>query len=326
MAKVYFRADASQRIGLGHITRSLALADMLKENHDVYFLTQSPTKEVLWQIQEVTDNIIQLSPSKDYLAEAQLIADKYLEGGEIVVLDGYAFQTEYQNIIKSKARKLVCIDDLHACHFVANAVINHAGGVKESDYSCEPYTKLYLGLKYALLRRPFIEASKQKREATKIESAFICFGGSDVANFTAKALEVCLKSQVFKEIYVVVGSAYRYIQSLRCLLDTCKNVFLYQDLSARDLCKVMQKCQFAIVSSSSIAIEAWAMNLEIVLIVLTAKNQEDIYRGFLGYPNFYAYRFSLPDEITIAKIVEKYRPSERIESIELQTENLISIF
>ena len=49
--KVYIWADASQDIGYGHFTRSLALADMLKADFDCTFFTQYPTnyqkKEVL---------------------------------------------------------------------------------------------------------------------------------------------------------------------------------------------------------------------------------------------------------------------------------------
>lgn len=40
---MYFRADADDTIGYGHWVRSLALADMLKEDFECIFCTQSPT-------------------------------------------------------------------------------------------------------------------------------------------------------------------------------------------------------------------------------------------------------------------------------------------
>lgn len=288
VAKVYFRADASQRIGLGHITRSLALADMLRENHDVYFLTQSPTKEVLRQIQEVTDNIIQLSPSDDYLAEAQLIADKYLEGEEIVVLDGYTFQTEYQAIIKSKARKLICIDDLCTYHFLADAVINHAGGLKREDYSCEPYTKLYLGIEYAILRNPFIEAAKKDRKIESIDNAFVCFGGSDPMNITEKVLVACIESCMFKQIHVVVGSAYRYLSKLESTARCHRDVYIYHNLNASGLQSVMEKCHLGIVSASTIAYECIAIGMYLI-VGKYIENQEAIYNG-LNLENIFRVR------------------------------------
>ena len=78
-----------------------------------------------------------------------------LQGNEIVVLDGYNFDTVYQTEIKSKGCKLVCIDDIHAYHFVADVVINHAPDISREQYSCESYTKLYLGTEYLLLKKLF---------------------------------------------------------------------------------------------------------------------------------------------------------------------------
>ena len=37
MQKIYFRADASATIGYGHFIRTLALADMLKDDFDCTF-------------------------------------------------------------------------------------------------------------------------------------------------------------------------------------------------------------------------------------------------------------------------------------------------
>ena len=42
--KIYFRADAGPEIGYGHYIRSLALADMLKDDFDCTMFTQTPTE------------------------------------------------------------------------------------------------------------------------------------------------------------------------------------------------------------------------------------------------------------------------------------------
>ncbi|MFN3316982.1 MAG: UDP-2,4-diacetamido-2,4,6-trideoxy-beta-L-altropyranose hydrolase, partial [Raineya sp.] len=283
ISRIYFRADGNTKIGLGHVTRSLALADMLKERFDIFFLIQEPSEQVIAQIREVTNQIIVLPKTENYLEEAQWIAQNYLTGKEIVVLDGYHFQTEYQKVIKDTGVKLVCIDDLHAWHFVADVVINHAGGVKESDYSCEPYTKLCLGLEYALLRRPFLEAAKQERVIEKIENVFICFGGSDPNNFTEKALKACMEADIFKEIHAVVGSAYAYYEVLKSLTSEEKNVFLYQNLNAQDLCRAMEKCHLGIVPASSIAYECLAVGMYLILGYYT-ENQKELYKGLVSMP------------------------------------------
>lgn len=76
-----------------------------------------------------------------------------------MVLDNYFFTTDYQRAIKEKGCCLVCVDDMHDKHYVADVVINH-GLTDESLFDVEPYTKLCLGFDWALLRHPFIEAVK----------------------------------------------------------------------------------------------------------------------------------------------------------------------
>ena len=41
--KIYFRADAGGSIGYGHFIRTLALADMLKDDFECVFYTKTPT-------------------------------------------------------------------------------------------------------------------------------------------------------------------------------------------------------------------------------------------------------------------------------------------
>ena len=119
--RIFFRADASPTIGYGHYIRSLALADMLKQDFDCTMFTQMPTDYQLREVQSVC--------SIRYLSDTDAKFDEFLDklhGDEIVVLDNYFFTTDYQRAIKSKGCKLVCIDDMHDKYFVADAIINSA--------------------------------------------------------------------------------------------------------------------------------------------------------------------------------------------------------
>src|SRR5215472_8000900 len=123
--KVIFRVDGNGKIGLGHISRCCALADMLKGDFEVYFYTRATSEPILEGVKKYCVGVFILNDAISYEEEAvQWI--KPLKGDEIVVLDGYDFITYYQQKIKDKGSKLVCIDDIHACHFVADALINHA--------------------------------------------------------------------------------------------------------------------------------------------------------------------------------------------------------
>ena len=82
--KIFFRADADKQIGYGHFVRSLALADMIKEDFDCIFFTQSPTEYQKREIQKVCP-LIEL-PSNDTKLVVFL---NFLQGDEIVFLDNY---------------------------------------------------------------------------------------------------------------------------------------------------------------------------------------------------------------------------------------------
>ena len=85
--KIYFRADAGPEIGYGHYIRSLALADMLKQDFDCTMYTQTPTDYQLRECESVCPIVV--LPNDDSKFDKFL---EYLHGDEIVVLDNYFLQ------------------------------------------------------------------------------------------------------------------------------------------------------------------------------------------------------------------------------------------
>lgn len=178
MQKIYFRADASATIGYGHFIRTLALADMLKDDFDCTFFTCHPTS---YQVSEM-EKVCPFIPLQEETHSADFLS--HLQGDEIVVLDNYFFTTDYQLAIKQKGCRLVCIDDMHDKHYVADVVINH-GQTNPALLDVESYTRLCLGFDWALLRKPFLEAAKRKSiSSDRIEKVAVCFGGSDIHDIT----------------------------------------------------------------------------------------------------------------------------------------------
>lgn len=281
--KIYFRADGSQSIGLGHVIRSLALLEMLSDHFDCYFIIQDPSEQLIKQICLLTQNIIVLPQSKDYKKEAIFLTNEVLELGDLVVLDGYNFDTTYQKILNASRCKLVCIDDIASYHFIANAIINHAPNLSPSVYSKEKKTQLYLGLNYALLRKPFQEIARKDRQINKIETLFICFGGADFNNLTYKAIEnIALKNTTsLKKINVVIGSANIFAQDLEELIKKIKGtaINIYKNLSANEMVSLMRDSHLAIVPASSILYETIAVGMPIISGYYV-DNQKSVYKGF----------------------------------------------
>ncbi len=280
--KIFFRADGSASIGLGHVIRSLALADMLKNDFDCHFIIRNPLPTLKTQILTVCQSIIELDDKEDYTTEADTLSDTLLHGDEIVVLDGYSFDTEYQKGIRKKGSKLACIDDIFSYHFVADLVINHAPGLTPKNYSAAPYTKFCLGVDYSLLRKPFLDAAQKTRHIEKIEKVFICFGGADFNNITLKVLKALDRPDWgIKQATVILGGAntfkdaiYDFTKNIKCL-----KVDLYENQTAAQMVALMEACSLAIVPASSILYEIASVKMP-VISGYYVDNQLSVNKGF----------------------------------------------
>lgn len=270
---IIFRADGSPSIGMGHFTRTLALAEMLNEHFNCVFATCQPSEYQISAIESICHNKIDL-PEDDSHFDIFL---EHLKGDEIVVLDNYYFTTEYQKAIKAKGCKLVCIDDMHDKYFVADVVINHAPLNKDS-FSTALYTRLLISFDYALLRSEFFQNQPKTEAPKKLKKAFLCIGGADFNNLTSKILGDLIEINQIEVITIIVGNAYQYYE---CLVEKVnefskkKQIKLFDNLNACELIKQMKNSDFAIVPCSTVLLEAISQRLP-VLTGYYVDNQKDI--------------------------------------------------
>jgi len=253
--KIIFRSDAGINIGYGHFVRSLALAQMLKNDFDCAFATRLPSE---YQKNEISNicRLIQLNSEETKFEDFINL----LSGEEIVVLDNYFFSTDYQRNIKEKGCKLVCIDDIHDKHYVADVVINH-GLDNPKLFSIEPYTKLCLGLDWALLRKPFIDAAQRCSNINNnmIERVVVNFGGVDYNNLTTQVIESLKGLTSITRIDAIVGDGFLFSKD-----NLNKDmIFLHRNISAEKIVSIFKSCDAAILSASTVCIEALACGTKI---------------------------------------------------------------
>ncbi|MFC2116177.1 UDP-2,4-diacetamido-2,4,6-trideoxy-beta-L-altropyranose hydrolase [Bacteroidota bacterium] len=254
--KLFIRTDGNSEMGLGHLVRSTALAQMMKDDFEITFFCTSAPESILsdWTNNNFHWKII--TGEEDFL-------DRILSNN-IVLLDGYGFDIDYQKKIVSQGAKLVCIDDLHENEFVADLIINHAPGISPEDYRAQPHTRFALGFEYLLLRPGFRAQYQMGRKIEKISTVFICFGGSDqlrLTDATLKALKDCSR---FKKIIVVTGSAFDISEEFNALLREDGRIEHFSDLDESQMIETMLKCDLAIVPASSILLEVLAVRLPVI--------------------------------------------------------------
>lgn len=259
--RIFFRADASGQIGYGHFIRTLALADMLKEDFECIFFTSEPTTYQVGELQKVCSyvSLSEETKFKDFI--------DCLDGNEIVVLDNYFYTTDYQQEIKAKGCKLVYIDDIHDKHYVADIVINHAL-TDPSLFDVESYTRLCLGYEYALLRAPFLKPLSNKKRNNDI---IVNFGGADPFGITDRIVSMLVELNMPYNITVILGDKVRLSEENR------KRVTILKNLSAEQMATIFEQSAAGILSASTVCIEALSRNLPLI-VGYHVDNQKEIYR------------------------------------------------
>ncbi len=271
--EILFRADANTIIGHGHLVRCLALAELLVNEFQISFFCHEITESILNYLQKVKIKCNLISGEDEFLG--------YIKQNNVVVLDGYNFNSDYQKRIKDTGAKLICIDDIHDKIFYADLIINHAPNISANEYKAQYYTKYALGLEYALLRNEFFIKPKKKESSNTKNTLFLCFGGSDYENYTETILNNIAPNPCLEKIIVVYGDKIKY-EHLKNQFVNKKQLELFYDVSATKMCNLMDKSDIAIVPSSSIAIEAFSRNL-FIITGFTVDNQKSIYNGLTQY-------------------------------------------
>lgn len=270
--KIYFRVDGSKTIGYGHVFRCIALAQMLNAEFNCIFATRIFDSFLEDTISQVGFNVVELQQDESHFSEFLNL----LSGDEFVVLDNYFFDTSYQTEIKQKGCKLVCIDDIHDKHYVADIVINHAEGINEKSYSIENYTKLLLGYRYALLRPEFLKAAKQQKIISDGKNdVLISLGGTDPEDLIIKITNTFLKHPHINSISLISK-----IDCSKFDNPENKEIRKYWGLSAEELSGIMLHSDIGFFPASTVSVEACACKLPLIGGWFV-DNQVNIYNAIL---------------------------------------------
>lgn len=291
--KVYIRVDGSPEIGLGHLVRCIALAQMLDNNFRIYFICKEIPEETSNEIKKLGFNITIIEKEENFLSQ--------LKNDDFVVIDHYALDSNYQKSIKEKGCKLICIDDLHDKVFFADLIINHAPNVKITDYKAQPFTKFALGLDYALLRPEFLEEAQKERIIQNTDTVFICFGGADFKNLSTQILLSVLEENKFKKVIIVTGAGFKHTAGLQEAIKNDIRVQHEHSIDVHRMLELMKISGFAIIPASGILFEVIAVGIK-PLICYFVDNQKEFHDYLVG-------NYNIPTMGYLDGGFEKFSPS-----------------
>jgi UDP-2,4-diacetamido-2,4,6-trideoxy-beta-L-altropyranose hydrolase len=254
--------------------RCIAMADMLRNSFECKFLIDNNDTAL-----QVKEHLEKISYTVHCINESETPVTSVTDQNCILVLDGYHFDTDYQNRLKNRGVKLVYIDDIPLYPYTADLIINHAPGISKELYQAAAYTRFLLGSDYALLREPFLQAVRTNRKFSQMNTAIVNMGGADEHNITYKAARAILQSGVCSQVLIIIGASFPHQVKLAELEATYPGrVHIFRNLDATALAGLMQQAQLAICPASTISLELCAIGTGI-LCGYTASNQLNIYKG-----------------------------------------------
>lgn len=266
--RVIVTTDAGASVGLGHLTRCLALADRLRaRGAEVTFLTRLLPEPILARIRAGRCEIALLSGAADGRSEIPFLLEHIQAlAPRVVVADSYEVTTAYQQAVKSSGVRLVVIDDLAREHFVADVVLNQNIDARADRYSVEPYTRLLLGPRYALLRPEFRADGTLPQVLETPRRVLIMMGGADPDNLTSPALgAVDLVPGEFV-VDVIVGPVFAARGELfKAVAAAAHPVRVHQD--PPDVAAIMARAALAVSAAGSTCWELAVMGVPTVLLV-----------------------------------------------------------
>jgi spore coat polysaccharide biosynthesis predicted glycosyltransferase SpsG/CMP-N-acetylneuraminic acid synthetase len=209
--RILFRVDGSTALGMGHVYRSLAIADALRQTSqaEIAFLMSADHEKGIvtisrygYPVRVVGDRVLEtyLEHIRDF-APAILIND--LPSLDPDYMQGLA------HLGASTVNLVDTLDDLERTEHYAEVIVSVMAEERETPEG------FYGGPSYAILRSHFHGREKEIREAPKL--VLLTFGGSDPQGLTLKAARALADLGPALEIVAVAGPAFSYRKEFEAL-------------------------------------------------------------------------------------------------------------
>lgn len=298
---IAFRADASTRMGAGHVMRCLTLADALRARgkESIFICRDHPGHMGELIVErghrvELLPSVEPASLSEDQDSYATWLGDTQdgdaaatiasLAGcrAEWVVVDHYALATDWEVAVSAHCGHLMVIDDLADRAHRCDLLLDQTFGRNDAAYASlvPAAARLFCGAEFALLRPEFAalrqQSLRRRADADTVGQILINLGGVDADNITGAVLDALESVSLSDEcrLKVVIGWQSPWADHIRRRIgETALDVELLQGVA--DMAPLMAESDLAIGSAGSSSWERCCLGLPTVMIVL-ADNQRMI--------------------------------------------------
>lgn len=284
--EILIRADASVKIGTGHVMRCLALASELRfRGAKISFICREETGNLIDLIRESNYKVFPLPDDlelKDDIRLMQAVIENSERSVNWLIVDHYLIDYSWELHLKDFVDKVMVIDDFvdrrHECDLLLNQSCVQNGNHYEG-FVPEMCIKL-MGPKYALLRPQFNKARGESRERDgKIERILVFIGGVDLTNETSKVLKAIQTINCSIIADVVVGATNPHREEIEALASNMHNVTCHYDVE--NMASLMMVADLSIGASGTTTWERCCLGLPSIVIAI-AENQLEIAKHLGG--------------------------------------------
>jgi spore coat polysaccharide biosynthesis predicted glycosyltransferase SpsG len=275
MQRILIRADARKESGLGHVVRSLALAQMLAEVFHVDFLCEKTVPDfVLQDISSACQRVVTFAATEDNracLSEINPILKHY----QALVIDQYQNPEEIVCAVQMAGCRAIRIVDTDEPLSRADLVFGHSFWQPSKSSENQKNSQ---GVEYALVRKVFRDIAILPEPPKREIDATLSFGGYDVGNISLKILRALTPITEIQNIALVVGEAYPHAQELELYLsmERSRSVKIYRGVSGTEFAQLLKHARFAFLPASGSALEAATVGTGLV-VGITADNQSALH-------------------------------------------------
>jgi UDP-2,4-diacetamido-2,4,6-trideoxy-beta-L-altropyranose hydrolase len=279
--KIVFRADASQRLGAGHVMRCLTLAEAARAHGaSCRFISRGMPASLLELLLSRGIGVDAISGGGEVSSEAEDASQSAAvlagEGTDWLVVDHYGLGMGWECAMRHRARYVMALDDLareHDCDLVLDQ--NFYTDL-DTRYLVRvpPRTRTLLGPRYALLREEFrLAHARARARSGEVRRLLVFFGGMDAANCTSAALDALVRLRKRNlAVDVVIGAEHAHRESIAAVC--AANRFELHVQTSR-MAELMLAADLAVGAGGSSSWERCSVGLPALLVVV-AENQRQL--------------------------------------------------
>jgi UDP-2,4-diacetamido-2,4,6-trideoxy-beta-L-altropyranose hydrolase len=279
--RAVFRADASAKIGAGHVMRSLTLAESLNEaGWGCAFACKAGTLTTVPSLGASGHKIIKLEC--DEQEEAIRLEENFDTKVNWLIVDHYNRDAAFETACRTWADQIMVIDDLADRPHDGDLLLDQGPDSDSSNYSrlVGKKCQFLMGPKYAMLRPQFSETRKTvclSRQTGAVQRILVSLGSVDSRNNTAVVLKVLAKINFDFELDVVLGPNAPHLTDIHDLIN---NLSLEANIHIgfESMASLMEAADLAIGAAGTTSWERCCLGLPSIAIIV-ADNQSGFAEG-----------------------------------------------